>query len=234
MAVWIRFPKLPIEFYDREVLKEIGSAIGPVLRIDSYTASGSRGSYARLCVQVNLEKPLINMVRIGKCRQVMMYEGISALCFSCGRLGHTQNKCCNSIKQDEKKDEGNDGEKDQVCSQVSQPNPNYGPWMLVTRKRSPVRNGRGTSVGKSILNSEGQKGKNNQLVEDDVTSKSSFEALEDMTQEDTCVEMTYQNQQEILSKEELDMVSTQACQTGSVGEALNKNINKESALKKGN
>ena len=27
MAVWIRFPKLAIEFYDRVVLKEIGSAI---------------------------------------------------------------------------------------------------------------------------------------------------------------------------------------------------------------
>ena len=205
------------------------------MHIDSYTASGSRGSYARLCVQVNLEKPLINMVRIGKCRQIVMYEGISTLCFSCGPLGHTQNKCCYSIKQDDKKGEDNDGEKDQDCSQASQPNPNYGPWMLVTRKRSPIRNGRGLSVGKSILNLEGQKGKNkNQLVEDDVTSKSSFEALEDMTQEDTCVEITYQNQQEILSKGELDMVSTQACQTGSVGEALNKNINKESTFKKGN
>nr|POE88721.1 hypothetical protein CFP56_39220 [Quercus suber] len=58
VAVWIRFPELPIEFYDRSVLKEIGNAIGPVLRIDAYTASGSRGNYARLCVQVDLEKPL--------------------------------------------------------------------------------------------------------------------------------------------------------------------------------
>ena len=40
VAVWVRFPELPIEFYDMEVLKEIGSAIGPVLRIDSYTATG--------------------------------------------------------------------------------------------------------------------------------------------------------------------------------------------------
>lgn len=50
---------------------EIGSAIEPVLRIDAYTASGSRGSYARLCVQVDLEKPLINMIRIGKCKQAV-------------------------------------------------------------------------------------------------------------------------------------------------------------------
>ena len=57
---------LPIEFYDMEVLKEIGSAIGPVLRIDSYMATGSRGSYARLCIQIDLNKPLINSIRLGR------------------------------------------------------------------------------------------------------------------------------------------------------------------------
>ena len=186
-------------------------------------------------MQVNLEKPLINMVRIGKCRQAVMYEGISALYFRCGRLGHTQNRCCYSVKQDEKKDEGCDGEKvkDQDYSQDSQPSPNYGPWMLVTRKRSLVHNGRGSSMGKSNLNAEGQNGKSQiHLVEDDVTSKSSFEALKDTPQEDTRVEMTYQIEQGILSKEAQDMMSIQACQMGSVGEALNNN--KETLSKKGN
>lgn len=58
VAVWVRFLGLPIEFYDTEVLKKIGSSIGPVLRIDSHTASNVRGCYARLCVQVNHEKTL--------------------------------------------------------------------------------------------------------------------------------------------------------------------------------
>ena len=88
VAVWVRLPELPIEFYDSEVLRKIGGAIGPVLKIDSYTAIGSRGSYARLCIQVNLEKPLINTVKVGRLKQKIMYEGIGALCFCCGRLGH--------------------------------------------------------------------------------------------------------------------------------------------------
>lgn len=66
VAVWVKLPELPIEFYDLAVLKDIGRAIGSMLRIDSFTATGTRGSYARLCVQVDLEKPLINMVRVGR------------------------------------------------------------------------------------------------------------------------------------------------------------------------
>lgn len=50
VAVWVRLPKLPIEFYNASVLREIGSVIGTVLHIDSYTASDTRGGYARLCV----------------------------------------------------------------------------------------------------------------------------------------------------------------------------------------
>ena len=66
VAVWVRLPELPIEFYDKIVLKEIGNAIGPMLRIDYYTASSTRGSFVRLCIQVDLDKPLINTVKIGR------------------------------------------------------------------------------------------------------------------------------------------------------------------------
>ena len=50
VRVWIRFNGLPIEYYDAEVLKEIGEAVGKVLRIDTHMASEAKGRYARLCV----------------------------------------------------------------------------------------------------------------------------------------------------------------------------------------
>ena len=81
VAVWVRFLELPIEFYDLEVLKEIGSAIGPVLQIDSYTATGLRGNYARLCIQIDIDKTLITSIRIGRMVQQVKYEGISTLFF---------------------------------------------------------------------------------------------------------------------------------------------------------
>ena len=58
VAVWVRLPELPIEYYDSSLLKKIGQAIGTVLCFDAYTANGVRGCFARLCIQVNLNKPL--------------------------------------------------------------------------------------------------------------------------------------------------------------------------------
>ena len=66
VAVWVRLPELLIEFFEQKALKDIGQAIGPVLRIDTHTASKSRGRFARICVQVNLDNPLIRTIMIGK------------------------------------------------------------------------------------------------------------------------------------------------------------------------
>ena len=59
IAMWVRFPELPIEFYEHNALLKIGIAIGPMLRIDAHIANGARGRFARMCIQVNLDKPLV-------------------------------------------------------------------------------------------------------------------------------------------------------------------------------
>ena len=88
IAVWVRLNELPIEYYQVEALKEIGSTIGKVLRIDTHTALEARGCYARICVQIDVEKPLITALLIGNFKQSVIYEGIQKLCFSCSRIGH--------------------------------------------------------------------------------------------------------------------------------------------------
>ena len=93
VAVWIRFNGLPIEYYDAEVLKEIGEAVGKVLRIDTHMASEARGRYARLCVQIDVDKSLITTVLIGKLEQQVLYERIQKLGFNCGRVGHRREFC---------------------------------------------------------------------------------------------------------------------------------------------
>ena len=88
VAVWVRLNKLPIEYYNSEALLIIGQAIGNVLRIDTHTATGTRGRYARLCIQVDIEKPLADAVLVDNIEQPITYEGLNRFCFSCGRIGH--------------------------------------------------------------------------------------------------------------------------------------------------
>lgn len=93
VAVWIRLNELPIEYYNAEVLLQIGKSIGTMLRVDTHTASESRGKFARLCVQVDVTKPLMTAILIGKFEQPFCYEGIHHLCFSYGRMGHCRENC---------------------------------------------------------------------------------------------------------------------------------------------
>lgn len=84
------------EYYDVEVLQIFGNAIGRVLRIDTNTANESRGRFARLCIQVDIEKPLITALLIGGREQRISYEGIQSLFFLWKNrtLAGEQSTCC--------------------------------------------------------------------------------------------------------------------------------------------
>ena len=58
----------------------------------------ARGKYVRLCIQVDVNKLLINTVLIGKFEQVVVYEGINKLCFVCGRIGHKKEVCPYTVR----------------------------------------------------------------------------------------------------------------------------------------
>ena len=162
VAVWIRLFELPIEFYDPIILKKIGRAIGLVLHIDTHTANGARGHFARLCVQVNLDQPLINSVRNGKMVQPVQYEGISMLCFAYGRLGHRKGNCPTLIRSTDGANtnpsplnstknlcSAKSLESDQTSNPLKEPDSStpdkvtkleatvYGEWMVVTQRKKP-------------------------------------------------------------------------------------------------
>ena len=79
IAVWVRLNKLPIEYYNAEALHRIGNSIGNVLRVDTFIASETRGRFARLCIQIDVEKPLVTAILLGKAEQPVSYEGIQKL-----------------------------------------------------------------------------------------------------------------------------------------------------------
>lgn len=155
--VWVRLNELSIELYDLEVLKQIGESIRKVLRIDSHTTTESRGKYARLCIQIDLNKPFINTVIIGRFEQGVTYKVLHRLCFSCGRVGHKTKNCPYTIRKGKNlviaTEEGQEAQpsKPRVDHEVSRTfamdvTPNvckegnlegqYSPWMVVRRKRN--------------------------------------------------------------------------------------------------
>ena len=100
VAVWIRLNELPIEYYNAEALHQIGKSVGNVLRVDTHTATKTKGKFARLCVQIDVNKPLTTVILIGKFEQPVCYEGIQKLCFGCGRMGHRKEFCLYTIWQE--------------------------------------------------------------------------------------------------------------------------------------
>nr|XP_016457641.1 PREDICTED: uncharacterized protein LOC107781456 [Nicotiana tabacum] len=92
-AIWIRLPHLPTKFYDEEILKKVGNTVGRLLKADACTSAALRGRYARLCVELSLDKPVKSNVWIGTHQQQILYEGENLLYKSCGHLGHTARQC---------------------------------------------------------------------------------------------------------------------------------------------
>ncbi|KAG6601052.1 hypothetical protein SDJN03_06285, partial [Cucurbita argyrosperma subsp. sororia] len=94
--VWVRLHELSIEYYDDEVLQKIAAAIGgDLVKIDPVTKNRLKCKFARICVRVNLCDPLPSMIRLGKIRQEIEYEGFELLCPNCSRVDGLRHNCLN-------------------------------------------------------------------------------------------------------------------------------------------
>ncbi|KAL0294393.1 UNVERIFIED_CONTAM: hypothetical protein Scaly_3122100 [Sesamum calycinum] len=70
-----------------ELLMRIGNRIGRAVKVDETTMAASRGRYARVCVEVDLTKPLVSMITLLGFAQAVEYEGLHQICFDCGKYG---------------------------------------------------------------------------------------------------------------------------------------------------
>lgn len=91
--VWIKFPNLSMECYDESILLALATAIGGPMRVDIRTMEASRGKFARMCVEVELDKPVVRKFWFRNRWFNVEYEGLHLLCKKCGLFGHIGKNC---------------------------------------------------------------------------------------------------------------------------------------------
>ncbi|XP_028077798.1 mucin-2-like [Camellia sinensis] len=124
--VWARHHSLPIEYYDHFILRKIGNTLGKLHKMDIHTVNGDRGRFARLCIQIDLAKPLIAKITVRSSLVKVAYEGLSSVCFHCGLIGHRVGECQNTANK-------NTTVENQANTPPADGEP-FGPWMLVQKR----------------------------------------------------------------------------------------------------
>ncbi|KAL0384509.1 UNVERIFIED_CONTAM: hypothetical protein Sradi_2845200 [Sesamum radiatum] len=99
--VWAILPSLPLECWHPNALGKIGSRLGTPIAMDSLTMRMERVSYARILVEVDASKTLLDQVEFKMPngvtrRQPVVYEYTPKFCTECNRFGHHQNSCHDS------------------------------------------------------------------------------------------------------------------------------------------
>ncbi|CAN1763200.1 hypothetical protein LINPERHAP1_LOCUS8726 [Linum perenne] len=93
ILTWVRLPKLPIHYFNNVAVTRIGNYIGKTVRLDLATTEGTRARYARVCVELDLTKPLLGKYIIDNRILRIEYESLENICFTCGTYGHKLDRC---------------------------------------------------------------------------------------------------------------------------------------------
>ncbi|KAI9100928.1 hypothetical protein K1719_024052 [Acacia pycnantha] len=93
VVAWVRFPDLPVPLFDKKFLLNLGNVIGKAIKLDVHTAQRARGRFARMCVELDLTKPLVPQFDVEGQILSIAYESLGLLCNKCGWFGHSKEVC---------------------------------------------------------------------------------------------------------------------------------------------
>ncbi|KAJ4712784.1 DUF4283 domain protein [Melia azedarach] len=97
VQLWIRLRGLSLEYWHPRILMTIARGVGIPLQIDQATREKKYGFYAQILVEVDLSKPLLDIVTVelpdyGFDVKVH-YENLPTRCNICNRFGHAEHQC---------------------------------------------------------------------------------------------------------------------------------------------
>ena len=103
VPVWLTLKNVPFMFFQCEALYKISKLLGNPIRVDDATANMSRLDRVRVCVELDVSKPLLDsfylvyldlQVEIKVC-----YDFIPVFCGNCSKLGHEKKNCLKPAKE---------------------------------------------------------------------------------------------------------------------------------------
>lgn len=83
ILVWVRVTNMPIEMLKDGLMTKMGNTIGRSIRVDTTSANVIQGNFARVCVEIDLNKPLFSNVMIMRRILKVEYDGLNCICIQC-------------------------------------------------------------------------------------------------------------------------------------------------------
>ncbi|XP_061340522.1 uncharacterized protein LOC133287000 [Gastrolobium bilobum] len=160
VAAWVRLPGIPQEYCEFPFLNQLGNVIGKVLKIDRTTSTGDRARFARVCIEIDLAKPLRGSYILDGRRKRVEYEGLFLICLKCGKYGHNSEACPDYVKTTNpvKPNAAPEQPVEVPC------NLGVGPWMVVQHRKKNQQQAQkkesinDRSFGEDISNKKNVKG----------------------------------------------------------------------------
>ncbi|KAI9112959.1 hypothetical protein K1719_016073 [Acacia pycnantha] len=93
VVAWVRLPDLPAPLFDKKFLLNLGNVIGKAIKLDIHTAQRACGKFSRMCIELDLTKPLVSEFEVEGQTLSIVYESLGMLCTKCGIYGHVKDGC---------------------------------------------------------------------------------------------------------------------------------------------
>jgi len=96
---WIKITRLPLELWEEDILQKLLGNVGQFLKVDDITLNRSKGKFARVCLNIDITKPLRGSLYIPIPNQThplevpISYEGLHEVCAMCGSNAHELEAC---------------------------------------------------------------------------------------------------------------------------------------------
>jgi len=96
---WVKITRLPLELWEEETLKQLLHEVGQFIKVDDVTLNRSKGKFARVCLNIDISKPLRGSLFLPiphhprPLEVPISYEGLHEVCAWCGSNAHDLDAC---------------------------------------------------------------------------------------------------------------------------------------------